>query len=220
MVTLWEITKEALNPKEPSSAYIEECVDDSAMSVLEASMAPKKKTVQFDDNTTEKSAKCPPNVPASQVPASILKPMSDPFVVPRGGAKASLPSLGNRATQYSYKMPVEDKVNVQDIFECIQNEVRISLTHRELMALCPEIRKLEKEEITVKGVTTTGSFEAVDGKEVAKALLVDMSDGGGPLIVADNSLPLRAIDALVEGKESAECILDQGSQIIAMRWDI
>ncbi|GBE81973.1 hypothetical protein SCP_0403490 [Sparassis crispa] len=220
MVSLWEIAKEALNPKEPSLAYIEECLDDSTMSVLEANVAPKKKTVWFNDSAAGKSAKRPPGVPASQVPTSILKPASDPSAAPRGGAKASLPSPGNRATQYSYKMPVEDKVNVRDIFEHIQNEVRISLMHRELMALCPEIRKLEQEEITAKRVATTGSFEAVDGEEVAEALLVDVSDGGGLLVVADDSLPLRAIDALVKGKESVECILDQGSQIIAMRRDI
>ncbi|GBE84320.1 hypothetical protein SCP_0602980 [Sparassis crispa] len=220
MVSLWEIAKEALNPKEPSSAYIEECRDDSAMSVLEANVAPKKKTVRFDDSAAGKSAKRPPGVPASQVPASILKPALDPSAAPRGGAKASLPSARNCTMQYSYKTPMEDKVNVRDIFERVQNEVHISLTHRELMALCPEIRKLEKEEITVKRVATMGSFEAADGEEVAEALLVDVSDGGGPLVVADNSLPLRAIDALVEGKESAECILDQGSQIITMRRDI
>ncbi|GBE80069.1 hypothetical protein SCP_0212720 [Sparassis crispa] len=223
MVSLWEITKEALNPKEPSSVYIEECLDDSVTSVLEANVAPKKKTVRFDDSAARKSAKRPPGVLASQVPASILKPTSDPSAAPRRGAKASLPSLpslGNRTMQYSYKMPVEDNMNVQDIFECIQNEVRISLTHRELMALCPEIHKLEKEEITAKQVAMMGSFEAADGEEVAEALLVDVSDGGGPLVVADDSLPLRAIDALVEGKESAECILDQGSQIIAMQRDI
>ncbi|GBE85404.1 Retrovirus-related Pol polyprotein [Sparassis crispa] len=183
MVSLWEIMKEALNPKEPSLVYIEECLDDSAMSVLEANVALKKKTVQFDDSTAGKSAKCPPGVPASQVPASILKPASDPSAAPRGGAKASLPSAGNRTMQYSYKTPVEDKVNVQDIFERIQNEVRISLTHRELMALCPEICKLEKEEITVKRVAMMGSFKAADGEEVAKALLVDVSDGGGPLVM-------------------------------------
>ncbi|GBE81309.1 hypothetical protein SCP_0310360 [Sparassis crispa] len=220
MVSLWEIAKEALNSKELSSAYIEECLDDSATSVLEAGVALKKKTVRFNDNAAGKSAKRPPGIPASQVPTSILKPVSDPSVAVKGGAKASLASPGNQTMQYSYKMPVEDKVNVWDIFEHVQNEVRISLTHQELMALCPEIRKLEKEEITAKRVATTGSFKAADGEEVAEALLVDVSNGGGPLVVADDSLPLRAIDALVEGKESAERILDQGSQIITMRRDI
>ncbi|GBE83178.1 hypothetical protein SCP_0502250 [Sparassis crispa] len=220
MVSLWEIAKEALNPKEMSSAYIEKCLDDSVMSVLEAGVAPKKKTVRFDDNAAGKSAKCPPSVPASQVPASIVKPASDLSVVLKGGVKASLASPGSRAMQYSYKMPVKDKVNVQDIFEHIQNEVHISLMHRELMALCPKICKLEKEEITAKRVVTMGSFEAADGEEVAEALLVDVSNGSRPLVVADDSLPLRAIDALIEGKESVKCILEQGSQIITMRRDI
>ncbi|GBE80326.1 hypothetical protein SCP_0300410 [Sparassis crispa] len=165
MVSIWEIVKEALNPKKPSSAYIEECLDDSAASVLEASMALKKKTVQFDDSTAGKSAKHPPSVPASQIPASILKLASDPSVTLKGGAKASFASSGNWAMQYSYKTPVEDK---------------------ELMALCSEIRKLEKEEITVKRVATMGSFEGADGEEVAEALLVDWAHpssytlGGGP----------------------------------------
>ncbi|GBE82593.1 hypothetical protein SCP_0409770 [Sparassis crispa] len=174
MVSLWEIAKEAFNPKEPSLAYIEECLDDSTTSVLEANVAPKKKTVRFDDSAAGKSAKHPPGVPASQVPASILKSALDPSAAPRGGTKASLPSPGNRTTQYSYKTPVEDKVNVRDIFERVQNEVCISLTHRELMALCPEICKLEKEEITAKRVVMMGSFEAGDCKEVAEALLVDI----------------------------------------------
>ena len=42
----------------------------------------------------------------------------------------------------------------------------------------------------------------------------------GTVVVAADSLPLRCIDATVDGKGPVECILDSGSQIVAIRKEV
>lgn len=129
--------------------------------------------------------------------------------------------------QFKYQTPVEDPALVQSVLQRAL-EGKVELTQRELLAIAPDLRKQIKEMTTTKRVAT-GVFDTVNSlineAHLVTANTANMSsswtvEGDGLVTVAQDSLPLRVIDALIEGKLTVECIIDPGSQIVAMRKEI
>jgi hypothetical protein len=67
-------------------------------------------------------------------------------------------------------------------------------------------------------MTEIGKLEEVpnDSLAVYSRSTVHNIDGSNDLQVGCDSIPLRSIFPLVEGKLTVECILDSGCQIVAM----
>jgi hypothetical protein len=120
--------------------------------------------------------------------------------------------------QYQYSTPVEDPAVVLKVINCAL-DVPVSITQRELLSISPEARKQDKELTTMRqvsaGTTEVGKLEEVpdDSPAVYSGCAIHDPDD---LQVGRDSIPLRSIFPLVEGKLTVECILDSGCQIVEM----
>ena len=135
--------------------------------------------------------------------------------------------------QFKYQSPVEDTKLVKAVFERAMDRT-VEVSQRELLALAPDLRRQLKELTTTKRVPVTGSansFEEIEEVEVGNFSNVsqehDLEQQGryavredGTVVVAEDSLPLRCIDVVVADKGPVECILDSGSQIVAIRKEV
>jgi hypothetical protein len=124
-------------------------------------------------------------------------------------------------SQYRYSTPVKDPAVVLKVVNRTLN-VPVSITQRELLSISPEARKQYKELTTTRrvsaGTMEVGKLEEVpnDSPTVYSGCTIHDPDGIDDLRVGRNSIPLRSIFLLVEGKLMVECILDSGCQIVAM----
>lgn len=192
----------------------------------------KKKAERFD-GVQVPAAKGPPGIPASQVtPAGVkkvtakelaAKKMTPVPLVARPAAKAVPVSENVDSAQYRFQTPAEDKQLLKSVLER-SLEGSVVVTQRELLAISPEARKHMKELTTTKRVLV-GSAEVYFHETEPGVLAAEISDSwkvinDGTILVAKDTLPLRCIDALVEGKLMVECVIDPGSQIVAMRKEI
>jgi hypothetical protein len=90
----------------------------------------------------------------------------------------------------------------------------------EILAIAPDIRKICKELVTPKKITTeTNAIESFH-QQGTPTRPCDHCDEDIPLIVGDDAVPLRAIYPTIDGKYSFECVVDHGSMIVGMRRDI
>ena len=122
--------------------------------------------------------------------------------------------------QYKYSTPIEDPKIAKGVIERAL-DAKIELSQRELLALSPEVRKQIKELTTTKRTAVVGVMEATDeeaGDVVAFFQDEDESErvSGRREVIAEECVPLRCLEAVVEDKAKVTCILDQGCQIIAM----
>jgi hypothetical protein len=117
--------------------------------------------------------------------------------------------------------PVEDPAVVLKVVNRAL-DVPISITQRELLSISPEARKQYKELTTMQrvspGTTEVGKLEEVpdNSPAVYSRCAIHNPDSADDLRVGHDSIPLRSIFPLVEGKLTVECILDSGCQIVAM----
>jgi hypothetical protein len=120
---------------------------------------------------------------------------------------------------YKYQTPIEKTVNALDVLsKFLQSPVTIQT--RELLAICPELRKALKEDITTKRVVRTmqnramGKILEVDDPSPVQNLQDprDTSDG----VVARAIKELRAIWPKLGGRSNIECVIDSGSEVVAI----
>jgi hypothetical protein len=123
--------------------------------------------------------------------------------------------------QYQYSTPVKDPAIILKVVNRALN-VPVSITQRELLSISPEVRKQYKE-LTMTRRVSAGTMEVSkleevpdDSPTVYSGCTIHDPDGTDDLRVGHDSIPLRSIFPLVEGKLTVECILDSGCQIVAM----
>ena len=107
----------------------------------------------------------------------------------------------------------------------------------ELLALAPNLQRQMKEMTTTKRVPVVGAANVLLDEEVEVVEVANFSNvsqehdaamGAGqgvqddePIAVGEPSLPLQCLDVEING-QTVECVLDSGSQIVAMseeKWE-
>jgi len=132
--------------------------------------------------------------------------------------------------QYRYQAPVEDPTLLKNVLDRALG-TEVSLSGRELLAISPDIRRHFKDLATAKRVqqdvainelAAEGNLVNEDPQETSTAVINALhnahnSDGNDrSFIVSEDSVPLRSVYPLLDGRKKVECILDEGSQIVSM----
>jgi hypothetical protein len=123
--------------------------------------------------------------------------------------------------QYRFQSPLENLAVTQRVLDKAL-DVPITLSQRELLAVSPDLRRKLKDLTTGRRIATTQAevliseayFEREDEERAAFPTYATA------LVVAEDSLPLRAFAGTLDGRTSAECVIDNGSSIVAVRRDI
>ena len=119
--------------------------------------------------------------------------------------------------QYRSQSPLENPATMQIVFDTAL-DIPVTLPQHELLAISPDLCRKFKDIITGHPIPTPEtevliSGEYFDHRPVIDALATDTAG----LTVAEESLPLRAFSGLLDSRIKVECIVDNGSSIIAMR---
>jgi hypothetical protein len=161
-------------------------------------------------------------IPLTVVDQRHFKPRSDIPVTDRA----------NKEPQFRYRSGIEDEKLVKEVYERSLNS-KIEISHRELLALAPEVRKLTKEAITSKRQTTGGPpifppapnmagpisnfMVQMDYNIQVQNFLDTIKPINRPEWVGAKSMGhLRTLFPLVAHKYFVESVLDPGCQIVAM----
>jgi hypothetical protein len=118
--------------------------------------------------------------------------------------------------QFKFVTPVESAAVTDKIAKQSMDAV-ISLSMREVLAIAPDVRKMVKDQITTRKVAQQ-NISGAPG--MVQSFMTELPPTQEGLKVANHSEELRAIDVLIHGVRTVEGILDEGSQIIAIRKDI
>ncbi len=130
--------------------------------------------------------------------------------------------------QFKFVSPVDDPAVVKNVLDK-SLEQSVLITQRQLLALSPDARKYLHNLTGVKKVAATGTaalLEEADEHPVEQYLDIESSrvvhhpacPHGRPYEDSSTAdfLSLRTIDVLIDGTAKVDCILDSGSQFIAM----
>ncbi|KAI0958351.1 hypothetical protein AcV7_004191 [Taiwanofungus camphoratus] len=151
---------------------------------------------------------------------------------------------------YKTIVPIHQPKIANDIFACSMRSPLIMLTPEELLSISPDVRNRYREAVTPKRVSAepvnSAHIVEITDKDEAKEVhqlscsgaalqpgativpdpyetyLKHVPHGEHPanLTVACDSNAIRSIYALVDNKEQIECIVDPGSQIVAMSEEV
>jgi hypothetical protein len=219
--------------------------DKEQIKVLEAEVQRLRKRVRFDgveisSKPKGKSRETFPNPPVPSTSASATKPAEkiparpiseQPItIVPPSNTRPIEPTAFVPRTpqnpppshpQYRYQAPIEDPGIAKSVIDrALDSQVCIS--QRELLAMSSDARRHMKDLTTSKKVTAeTNNVEVFHfhAPEVPTRACHHCQENV-PLVVGRDSVPLRAVYPLINGKYVFECVLDNGSMIIGMRRDI
>jgi len=128
------------------------------------------------------------------------------------------PSQPMQPQQYKYSSNVESPTLVQKVMDkVLMGEV--TLTTEEVFAVAPDIRKNTRELLAARKIPVGSTLlnECTCPVSVNVAELKPRSDNK---IAAQHSVSLRVLDVGLKNNVNVEGILDDGSQIIAIRRDI
>ena len=121
--------------------------------------------------------------------------------------------------QYRHQCPAEDPAAKQAVVDRAL-DAKLTISVREAMAVSYEVRQAVKNLATAKRVPT--GMVASNLNETHQSMPVHRRSNN-PFLQRPTCaafVPLRVIEATFAGNVKAECILDSGSQFIAMRRDI
>jgi hypothetical protein len=160
-----------------------------------------------------------PGIPASKPSSSVPPPPTQPATAGADSsrARANFPP----ATQYRYTFALEDDTAPQRVLDRVL-EASIPVPVKDLFAVSPDFRKHFRDVTTTKRVTSTGVVQVneLSGRDpgsVSREYGDRLHTNDDGLIVAHHSLPLRCLEAKVNGTERAiNCVLDSGSEIVAL----
>jgi hypothetical protein len=149
---------------------------------------------------------------------------------PSSSSSPSRPIAANPLppNQYRYSFPLEDETAPKRVLERVL-EASIPVPVKDLFAVSPDFRKQFHDMTTTKRVTAplvahasmpTVCMHELSGRNpgsVAQEYGDRVLKNDDGLIVAHHSLPLRCLEPKVNGTDKTiNCILDSGSEIIAM----
>ncbi|MDT7543780.1 MAG: hypothetical protein QOE33_3695 [Acidobacteriota bacterium] len=211
--------------------------DELVVRVLEAEVEKRKKRVRFDgvevpsrrqEKRKEEAPSAEQSTPErSTLPASALpKPAKVPTpststTPPTTTPPTTTPVAPGSGPQYRYVSPAEDPVVLKTIMNRALDSA-VNLSQRELLSISPELRKQYREYTTTKRIPAEqGSVEVATIDVLTNINHLPVRECKDcqqvlPLVVADDSVALRAVFPVIEGKVSPECLLDLGSQVVSM----
>ena len=175
-----------------------------------------KKTVRFEGM---KIGPPPKGTPKSKPAApSATAPVHPTGLQPRGAGGQG---------DYAYKLMagVEDPRAEGDALRSVL-DTQITMPLSTILSMAPNLRKTFKELCTTRRVNTNQFHEAANLLATLTALTEDLvlyeeePEDGRELRVGKDTMALRTLRPTIGGATEAECILDPGSQIVAMRKDV
>ena len=122
--------------------------------------------------------------------------------------------------QYRHQCPAEDPAQKQSVVDKVL-DAKMTISVREALAISYEVRSAVKNMATAKRVPTgavAANLAETHQNPLADYTRARTNPSSQPACSA--FVPLRVIDATFAGDVKAECILDSGSQFIAMRRDV
>ncbi|KAJ8693238.1 hypothetical protein PTI98_010477 [Pleurotus ostreatus] len=185
----------------------------------------KKKDVRFSE-----PVETTPSAPA-KAPSEPTLPPSIPVPFPSTSARSQLAEAietGRTTYRPNYRVQsnIENPKVASDVLERALNTT-LTITQRELFALSFDARKGLRDLISSKRVSTETNYASVnmaacydDPEDVVEVLMSATRDPNKECIVAAPTQSLRIIRPIFNDRYEVECILDTGSQIIAMRRDV
>ena len=185
----------------------------------------KKKDVRFTDPVVTT-----PSAPARTPTEPVLPPpTSVPFPSTSSRSQLAEAIETGRTTyrpNYRVQSNIENPKAASDVLERAL-DATLTITQRELLAISYDARKGLRDLISSKRVSAETSFASVnmascygDDDEVVEVLLSTARDPKKECVVASPTQSLRIIRPIFNDQYEVECILDTGSQIIAMRRDV
>jgi hypothetical protein len=120
-----------------------------------------------------------------------------------------------------FQSPLENPTITQEVLDKAL-DIPITLSQRELLAVSPDLRRKMKDLTTGRRVATTLAEVLISDKyfERGEQPVDTLATEASALVVAEDSLPLRAFAGTLDGRTTAECVVDNGSSIVAVRRDI
>ncbi|KAI0953768.1 hypothetical protein AcV7_007202 [Taiwanofungus camphoratus] len=200
----------------------------------------KPSTTTSTPSTIPAAIVSPLSIPSTQ-PATVSTPSAPPVHLFANAQDTTytLPNLQNFATPskpsndkgkdpaYKTIVPIHQPKIANDIFACSMRSPLVTLTPEELLSISPDVCNRYREAVTPKDYQRRQSKGALQpGATIVpdpyKTYLKHVPHGEHPtnLMVARDSNAIRSIYALVDNKEQIECIVDPGSQIIAMSEEV
>jgi hypothetical protein len=209
--------------------------DEAVIQALQQALEQKKKRVWFDGvEMLARKGKAPESILKQPDHAGVARGTNPSAVGPTTPSRTTVaapsitfPIIKNTATsdtsgpQYRYTTPIEDPAIVRKVVNHAL-DIPVSITQRELLSISPEARKQYKELTTTRrvssGTNEVGKLEEGpnDRSAVYSSCTIHDPDSSDDLRVGRDSIPLRSIFLLVEGKLTVECILYSGCQIVVM----
>ncbi len=223
--TMWYASASNQGAYYYSGATVEEAEDEDDVGYTLVSEGVKR-TTRSTKNTEERPApamrrKGPPGRPT---------PLSDePSVAPPPKKKSvefqePLPENRRSATtgpQYKFSTPIEDPEIAKAVLKR-SLDAQFTISQRELLSLSLDVRKQYKELVSTKRIPTVGILESVNPEDEDNpdtSYILRYANPVGPdeevLLTGSSIEKLRVIYPVIED-EKVECVLDGGSEIIAM----
>lgn len=202
---------------------LEEIGEEEACEVLQLNTRAstlKKPGPGQNSGTFETSRKVPEVVitrpPLSDITNIPPKPQSRVDAVPKID-NPRFEVAGKTMPQYKFTSNAEDNDLLKLVIGRAMN-AEITLTQKELLAVSGEMRKYFKEATTPRRIPTVNYIEGEHGDAQNTYVLQFQQNGQTEKVVLTASpiMRLRVVTALLNGEFEAECVLDQGSEIICM----
>ncbi|KAF9441805.1 hypothetical protein P691DRAFT_612289, partial [Macrolepiota fuliginosa MF-IS2] len=123
---------------------------------------------------------------------------------------------------YRFSTPIEDTTTVQNV---IQRglDTTFPISVREFLAASPDTRKLVKDQVTTQRIPTANmsTLEESTPEEAGPfSTFLNQQPMPGSLVVASSVEDLRTIPLVLNKQVMVDAILDEGSQISAIRQDV
>ncbi|KAG2336086.1 hypothetical protein BDR05DRAFT_1006175 [Suillus weaverae] len=180
---------------------VEEIVSATVQALSTKGKAPESvKAITQPTMSTSKSKETPPVASSSSSSSLNTANVANPL--------SMMPPLN----QYRYSYPLEDKNADKCVLEHILNTT-ISIPIREILAVPPDVRKVFRDQMTIKCITIdTVSVNELSSQPELKDWMHSydevrlQSDNGK--VIADHYMPLRCIQAMTFGRQVLTCMLD------------
>ena len=138
-------------------------------------------------------------------------PAPAPTPIPPTLAPAPRPSGASRPPQFKYQASIEDQKFTDELITLLLEGKLSNTTPAHILAASAPVRKAISDRLRPRRVET-GAFEELGNQPSELEPATSRA--------ADYSLPLREVDVVINGKTIDTGVLDQGSQIIAIRADL
>jgi hypothetical protein len=154
----------------------------------------------------------PPTFP-TPTPAPPTIPTPTP-VPPTTTPRPPYPSGASRPPQFKYQASIEDQKFTDELIALLLEGKLSHTTPAHVLAACAPVRKALSDRLRPRRVEA-GAFEELSNQpDTLPTPNLTTSRA------ADYTLPLREVDVVINGKIVDTGVLDQGSQIIAIRADL